>query len=816
MGDVTASPAPLPPDAAVVLVLGADDEVLGCTPGAEDLLGQPAARITGQRLDRLLEYREPGVALLTRPGHADPLRLRLSTVEVAGGGRTRRLATLTPEEAVHRHEEDQAVVRALFSQRLVGIAIHRADLLATRLNIRPEVLLRSTGNAGEPPSAGAADAARDIALPARIADMLVPDDAAAISDRMRQVVDSGEPIIDWEHSARLRDAPDTERVLSIQVFQLRDPGDRVQGAVSIFTDVTEQYIARRRMALLHAVAERIGATLDLASNAQELARVLVPGFADLAGVDISSRMLGGDEPDWTVPGAQLRRLGGETSRPQWPAEVYPPGARFLIEEFADPRLSDSRALRESWPDAVRTRRITLPGTDPGPAAHQLPQGAGSRMIVPLTARGQVLGALHLWRAPGRLPFTRQDAWLGEEIGSRAALSLDNARRYTREHRTVETLQRSLLPQPVVELTAARTAGSYVAARTAAGTGGTWYDVIPLSSARVAFVIGDIAGHGLNATATMGRLRTAVQTLADIDLSPEELLTRLDDLAIRLADAEHEPRDGTGAVGATCLYCVYDPVTGDCTLAGAGRVPPVVARPGQPPETVPLKAGPPLGVGGEPYESVRVRLEPDSWLLLFSDELVAARAGDGDILEPAEHTPEERMNLLRAEIAAADGHTPAELGQSVLDALLPRRAPDSEVALLVARVRCLAEENTAHWSFAADPAVVGEARNAILGRLAEWGLETNAFATELIVSELVTNAIRYAGGPVELRLIRDETLICEVSDPSETQPHLRRARPTDEGGRGLFLVAQLAHRWGSRYTARGKTIWTEQLLEPEPG
>ncbi|CAL9572196.1 hypothetical protein SUDANB171_04840 [Streptomyces sp. enrichment culture] len=806
---MTASPDPLPLDAAVVLVLGARDEVLTCTPDAAELLGRPAERITGQRLDHLLDRIDHCAATLTRPGHPDSLRLRLTTVDLPGGGTARRLVTLTPEDAAHRHEEDQALVRALFSQRRVGIAIHRTDLLITRLNLTPQVLLSAMdGEDGEQP--------RQQPLPAPIDAMLVPEDADALSGRLRQVVDSGEPVIDWEHTARLRDAPDSERVLSIQMFQLRDRAERVQGAVSIFTDVTEQYISRRRMALLHAVAERIGATLDIATNAQELAKVLVPGFADLAGVDISGLMLGGDEPEWTVPGAQLRRLGGEIAGGEWPAEVYPPGARFRVEEFADHRLTADRALRDPLPEALRTTPLTPPGAEPGPAAYQLPQGAGSRMIVPLTARGQVLGALHLWRAPERLTFTLQDAWLGEEIGSRAALSLDNARRYTREHRTVESLQRSLLPQPVVELSAARTAGSYVAARTAAGTGGTWYDVIPLSSARVAFVIGDIAGHGLNATATMGRLRTAVQTLADLDLAPDELLTRLDDLAIRLADAEHEPRDGTGAVGATCLYCVYDPVSGECTMAGAGRVPPVLALPGRPPEVVPLTAGPPLGVGGTPYESFRVRLEPDSWLLLFSDELVAARAGDGDILKPAENTPEERMELLRAELSAAGDRTPAELGRAVLDALLPRRTPDSEVALLVARVRTLPEDATAHWSFAADPAVVGDARNAVLDRLTEWGLDANVFATELIVSELVTNAIRYAGGPVELRLIRDETLICEVSDPSETQPHLRRARPTDEGGRGLFLVAQLAHRWGSRYTSRGKTIWTEQLLDTEPG
>ncbi len=108
------------------------------------------------------------------------------------------------------------------------------------------------------------------------------------------------------------------------------------------------------------------------------------------------------------------------------------------------------------------------------------------------------------------------------------------------------------------------------------------------------------------------------------------------------------------------------------------------------------------------------------------------------------------------------------------------------------------------------------RDRVRDRLAEWGLEELSFTTELIVSELVTNAYRYAGGPVLLRLIRDGQLICEVSDTSSTSPHLRQARGTDEGGRGLFLVAQLSERWGTRYGRNRKTIWAEQPLAAQPG
>ncbi|RKN44792.1 ATP-binding SpoIIE family protein phosphatase [Streptomyces hoynatensis] len=859
--------APLPAGARAVLLLGPDAEVLGATCGAELLTGRPPGGLRGVRLPELLTEPatwpvlagadEPvrGMNALRHPdGRAVEVELAVCPLLAEGPGRL--LVALTPGEAARRREEDQALVRALFDQRRVGLAIHDAELLISRINLDPGTLL--TGTPGPPKR-----------LPAPLESMVVPEDAQAILERLRTVAVTGEPLAYWEHSARLVDAPDRERVLAISGMQLLSPDQLLLGIVSLFNDITEQHQSRRRMDLLHTAAKRIGASLDVHHNAEALTRVLVPEFADLAAVDLAEAVLGGDEPGPALSGAALRRVATTFVGNGWPADVFARGAAFHIEHLDGPGAAEGLATLEPGEDALRVRAADTGAA--GPRARELLPAGGSRMVLALRARGQVLGCISLWRGTGRTRFTRQDADLAEEVGSRAALSVDNARRYTREHRTLETLQRSLLPQPVYELTAAKTAGSYVPAGTAAGIGGGWYDVIPLSSARVAFVIGDVAGHGLSATATMGRLRTAVQTLADLDLAPDELLTRLDDLAIRLADTPRPGGSVGGAIGATCLYCVYDPVSGGCSMAAAGRLPPLVARPGEPAVEAPLKAGPPLGVGGTPFESVRVRVDPGSLLVFYSEELVAqnpqnarpardpqeagegAEAGEGGNATGGEArqadagggvrdagdaggaaqatdaggagegrgvpgdegpTREERARLLRERVTAeaAAGHSPAEIGQALLDALLPRRAPANDVALLVAQVRPLPPAATMDWQFPAEPAVVGRARDVVIAQLVEWGLAGNAFPTELIVSELVTNAIRYAGGPVGLRLIRDETLVCEVSDPSETQPHLRRARPTDEGGRGLFLVAQLAHRWGSRYTAAGKTIWTEQPLD----
>lgn len=217
------------------------------------------------------------------------------------------------------------------------------------------------------------------------------------------------------------------------------------------------------------------------------------------------------------------------------------------------------------------------------------------------------------------------------------------------------------------------------------------------------------------------------------------------------------------------------------------------------EFLDVPAGPPLGLGGLPFESVERELPEDSRLVLYTDGLVEDRRRDIDV----------GLELLRKALTGP-GRTPEETCRSVLEALLPEN-PRDDIALLIARTRVLPADRTADWDVPADPAAVGAVREDATRRLAEWGLDDLAFTTELILSELVTNAIRYATGPIHVRLLRERTLICEVADASNTSPHLRYAATTDEGGRGLFLVAQLAEHWGTRYTPGGKIIWAEQRL-----
>ncbi|MEU5099579.1 SpoIIE family protein phosphatase [Streptomyces sp. NPDC020996] len=552
-------------------------------------------------------------------------------------------------------------------------------------------------------------------------------------------------------------------------------------------------LARRRLELLHEAGGRIGTTLDVTRTAEELTEVAVPRFADVVTVDLPDTVLRGEEPGPLGAGTRLRRVavaaGGEAPHP------YGVGEQVVYEAAAP----QARSLEG-------THAVLEPGTggrtgrEPPPACAP-PAGAHSLIAVPLSARGVILGVVSLYRCAQPAPFEDDDLSLAEELAGRAAICVDNARRYTREHHISLALQRSLLPKGRPEQSAVEAACRYLPAR--AGVGGDWFDVIPLSGARVALVVGDVVGHGLYATATMGRLRTAVQNFCSLDLPPEDLLTHLDDLVGQLdqgdgwaaGSAAEEP----WIVGATCLYAVYDPVSRRCCLTRAGHVPPAIVGPDGTVELLDLPSGPPLGLGGVPFETVELELAEGSQLVLYTDGLVEDRVHDIDV----------GLRRLR-EVLAVPGRAPEDTCEAVLDALLPVR-PSDDVALVVARTRALGPEQVAQWELPCDPAVVSRSRAAVIRQLAVWGLDDLAFTTELVVSELVTNAIRHATGPVQLRLLRDRALICEVADGSSTAPRLRRARTEDEGGRGLFLVARLTERWGTRYTADGKVIWTEQRL-----
>ncbi|MET7600982.1 SpoIIE family protein phosphatase [Streptomyces avermitilis] len=716
------------------------------------------------------------VARLWLPQLPIALGAGAAAVALAGAGTTlvsrrllRQTRGLAPAELAGMYEHHDAVLHAVRE----GVLIIDADGRLVLANDEARRLLGLPGDARGSP-------VRELGLP----------------EQLTRLLTSPEAVTDEVHLAE-------DRLLAVNKRPTFPDGGR-GGSVVTLRDTTElatvsgrAEVARERLKLLYEAGVRIGTTLDVRRTAQELADVAVPQFADVVTVDLLDSVLQGWEP--TAEGwRRLRRaaIGGEQEMmPLYPLDeviTFSPDTPQMLalhqgQGVLEADLRQARGWREQDPDRARTA---------------LERGVHSLVSVPLRARSVSLGVANFYRTEDSPAFEPEDLSFAEELAARAAVAIDNARRFTREHAMAVTLQRSLLPRGQPEQDALEVAWRYLPAE--AGVGGDWFDVIPLPGGRVALVMGDVVGHGLHAAATMGRLRTAVHNFSTLDLPVDEVLGNLDDLVIRMDNEETaddaEALEGAGVTGATCLYAIYEPVTGTCTVARAGHPDPIVVRPDGTVTCPDVPASAPLGLESHPFETAELHLPEGSQLVLYTDGLVGDRTRDLDV----------GLDALRLALEGAGERTPEETCQAVIEALKPTH-PSDDIALLVARTRLFPPSRVAEWDVPPDPAVVPSVRARCREKLREWGLEESEFTTELILSELVTNAIRYGAPPVTVRLLYGRCLICEVSDASSTSPRLRRAATTDEGGRGLFLVAQFAQRWGTRYTPRGKVIWAEQIL-----
>ncbi|MFF4019927.1 SpoIIE family protein phosphatase [Streptomyces sp. NPDC001843] len=434
------------------------------------------------------------------------------------------------------------------------------------------------------------------------------------------------------------------------------------------------------------------------------------------------------------------------------------------------------------------------------------------VFAPLIASGRPIGSCVISFARPR-SFSDEERNLILALSGLLAQSLERARLYDVEHARAQELQRGLLPRALPRLPAVRAAARYLPASKGEKVGGDWYDVIPLSAERVAMVIGDVMGHGITEAATMGRLRTAVRTLADLEMAPDELLYHLNELTSDLGEDCY----------ITCLYAIFDPATRTCSFSLAGHPPPVVVHPDGTVRCPEPTADPPLGAAVPPFTIHELRLPEESILVFYTDGLVESATRDID-----QGLVQLQQTLARA--VARTSYFTAERGRQrhdvaerrldrLCDLVVSAMLPDAEqtnddTALLMAHTRSTAPEDIASWSLPEHPCAAGQAREYVRKQLAVWDLDDCVMTTELIVSELVGNVIRHGKGPIRLRLLRSASLVCEVYDGSLTTPRIRRATHTDEGGRGLQLVAALSRRWGARYLHDGKCIWTEQEL-PAP-
>lgn len=565
-----------------------------------------------------------------------------------------------------------------------------------------------------------------------------------------------------------------------------------------------------RLRFVGAATRRIARGIDLDEIVMGLCRATVPTFSDailvylrdplpvgderptgplvlrLRRTDrLRSLEEGADEPDTdggapsslqTVPGSDFTGITATAEL----CEVRPGGALAEVLRGVRPVFADSAAAQAALPELLGEGR-TVP--------------AGQRAILaPLRGRRRVIGAAVFLRRPDRPAFEVDDLLVAAQLATHSALGIDKAVLYGREAYIADELQRTMLPETLPRPTGVRLASRYLPAAETARVGGDWYDAIPLPGSRVALVVGDVMGHSMTSAAIMGQLRTTAQTLAGLDLPPQEVLHHLDEQAQRLGSDRM----------ATCLYAVYDPVSHRITIANAGHPPPVLLHLGGRAEVLRVPPGAPIGVGGVDFEAVELDAPAGATLLLYTDGLVESRLRD--VWTGIEQL-RERL-AATAQLTGPDHPPPLEaLCDEVLDMLGPGDR-DDDIALLAARFDGIAPSDVAYWFLEPENATPSRARRLARSALARWGLEDMTDAVELLVSEVVTNAVRYASRPITLRLLRTDVLRCEVGDDVPQLPRLRQARATDEGGRGLYLVNKMARRWGATRLSTGKVVWFE--------
>lgn len=561
-----------------------------------------------------------------------------------------------------------SAVRSLLNHSTLGIAVWDSDLRCVWSN---EALAGYDGispdrRLGRPPREGLAG------------------DAVGVEAVVRRVLATGSGVTGREYRVPAAAGRRRDHTFSASYLRLEDAEGLPVGVCMLVLVVSERRFTGDRLAVVSEAGARIGTTLDVMRTAQELADFTVPLIADYVTVDLTEAVRLGEEPFERLEPSRgrvptFRRAGKASIHTGTPESLWENGEVVYVPETSPfmEVLSTGRPLLQPSLDACHDSWLE---SDPARAEKIREYGMHSLLIVPAHARGVLLGVAVFVRTRNPAPFDESDQLLAEELVSRAALSLDNARRYTRERTAALALQHSLLPRRVHGGQAMEVAARYLPADAEYSVGGDFFDVIGLPRDRLALVVGDVVGHGINAAATMGRLRTAIRTLADLDLPPAHLLNRLDQTFIRLVEDEAEDAnmDGAGApahpsMGATCAYAVYDPATHACTVALAGHPPPAVHHPGGDVTFPELPHGVQLGVGLLPYESGEIELPEGSVIAFYTDGLVEDRHQDIDV------------GMARVSEALAQGASSSleELCAAVIGTL-PTKAPADDVTLLLAR------------------------------------------------------------------------------------------------------------------------------------
>ncbi|MFD4576458.1 SpoIIE family protein phosphatase [Streptomyces sp. NPDC058417] len=660
------------------VVVDTEGRIVFWTPQAEELFGYSAEEALGSYAARLFIHPEHlnsvqrlfAEVLRTGQGWAGsfPVRHKDGSSRLVEFRNIRlqddlgdvyALGIVADHNLLQRVETDVALCERLINQSPIGLALVDVDLRYLLVN---PALERVDGVPAEE------HVGRDLRT------TLPLPDIDTVESALRQVIATGTPLLDQFHVGRPSADPEHEHAWSMSFYRLEDPGGRVLGAAISVVDVTERHRAaaeadraRRRLALIADASTRVGTTLEVERTADELADIATPVLADVVAVDILDSALACRRSRRPDNGPELfRALALKASHPTEALRAAdPPGD---LAAYDGDRLV-TLCVHTGRPVLVRhVGEADLPRIARSPEASSLLARAGvhSYLAVPLIAHGEVLGALDLKRTRNPLPFDEDDVVLAGELAGRAAVAIDNARWFQSVRNTALTLQRSLLPDHAPRHPGLELASRYQPAQATSEVGGDWYDVIPLSGDKTALVVGDVMGNGIDAAATMGRLRTATCAYADLELDPGSVLQHLDKIT---CDLEHYI--------VTCLYAVYDPHTGEFRIANAGHMPPALAGPGRPAELLDLPTGGPLGVGGITFETTTTRLRADDLLVLYTDGLVETRHHAIDdrlavllsFLDEPQRPLEETCDLLLYGLRHADDHDDV--------ALLVARAVDED-------------------------------------------------------------------------------------------------------------------------------------------
>jgi PAS domain S-box-containing protein len=674
-------------------------------------------------------------------------------------------------------------------------------------------------------------------------------DAPRLTDLVKQVV-HGRP---WEGTLAVKQADGSRLLIRARAAPLYDPAGEVYGLTMIAREATMKGSRRERdrLRLLERIGERLARSLELDVTLRHVAETLVPQFADHCLVDL-------------FQGDKLARTAQFHSRGWMPA----PGTWAMVGEqvmYPEGHFCQQAMTRRTTVVVSDLETQEVPTPSPGSIETCDSIGLSSVIATPLIARGELLGVMSLalsglTEREDRHYAADDGDFLGA-IGSRVAVAIDNAMLFEEERRTALAFQTSLLPRDPPAVDGLQVAYKYVPAKPLethgqgiqTQVGGDWYDIIPLSAGRVGIVIGDVEGRGARAAAVMGQLRAALRAFAQDDKPPAEILRRLDDWCRSLApvpSAEH----GTEAADppiVSCTYLVYDAWSRILSFANAGHMPPLLVSGHDVTQLEIRHKGVLLGVRGRgmpalpTYREESRYLPPGSTLVFYTDGLVDRRERvDGE----GHYTDAEVQQMLRDAVRGAARGPVAQVAEAA-ELAVPGEI-DDDMAVVVVRTSVA---NLASWEgrFAAEPIKVSEARRLAQETFIKWGMQLEqADLACLLVSEVVTNVVLHASptpsprpelvleaaGPAglaawdvspfgevlpghdgssefTLRLRRGhEAIWVEVFDADMRLPRIRSAGESDEGGRGLYLVDQLATRWGSRPTKDGKAVWFELPLK----